>query len=133
MQENNDYLKDCRGEDVPTRTKEPQESILTHTQMAATLFIYDMICILHFYLQHIDMLESKVSQITEQLEAQLELQRTAERRVRQYDSQRADVEERLRKMEAELVAGDVLRDGMRVDKERVSGAQVTTLNLSQEW
>ena len=70
--------------------------------------------------QHIEMLEGKVSALTTQLDGQLEHQRSSERRAQKAEGELFSLEERLRRAEGELSAGDVLRDGMRADKERVS-------------
>lgn len=66
------------------------------------------------------MFESKVATLTNQLDGQFELQRTADRKAKQAEVQLLDMEDRLRRAESELCAGDVLRDGMRSDKGRVS-------------
>ena len=67
-----------------------------------------------------DILESKISELTAQLEAQYELQRTADRKSRRSGDDLLQLQERLRNAESELAAGDAFRDGLRVDKERVS-------------
>lgn len=66
------------------------------------------------------MLENKISGLTEQLSAQLDLQRGADRRSQKIQGDMFSMEENLRRAEGELAAGDMLRDGLRFDKERVS-------------
>ena len=73
------------------------------------------------------MLEGKISSVTEELQRQHEGQRQAERRAKRVEADIADMEERLRRTEGEATAGDVLRDGLRVDKERVSIHFITSV------
>ncbi|KAJ8308568.1 hypothetical protein KUTeg_013442 [Tegillarca granosa] len=63
-------------------------------------------------------LEERVKTLTEQLESQYELHKTAASRARQVEAGIAEMENRLRSAEGELAAGDVLRDGFKIDKER---------------
>ena len=65
------------------------------------------------------MLENKVAQLSEQLAGQMDVARGADRKAKQALVDMCEVEEQLRRRESELAAGDVLRDGLRVDKERV--------------
>lgn len=58
--------------------------------------------------------------MTEQLESQYELHKSAAARARKAEVEMSELVERLKSAEGELVAGDVLRDGFRTDKERVS-------------
>lgn len=67
---------------------------------------------------HIDMLENKVTQLSEQLAGQMEMVRAAERKSKRAQADLCEVDDHLRQRESELAAGDVLRDGLRVDKER---------------
>ncbi|XP_052769958.1 coiled-coil domain-containing protein 170-like isoform X1 [Mya arenaria] len=62
--------------------------------------------------------EDRIKELTEQLEAQYELHKTAAARARKAEVEAADMRERCRSAEGELAAGDVLRDGFRTDKER---------------
>lgn len=73
-----------------------------------------------FLLQHIDMLECKVRDLSNQLENQCDLERTAEGKLRRVEKDFLELEERLRRAESEMAAGEALRDGFRIDKERVS-------------
>ena len=73
------------------------------------------------------MLESKVASLTQQLDAQYELHRTVDRKAKHSEAQLLDLEDRLRRAEGELCAGDVLRDGMRMDKDRVRAPSVYEL------
>lgn len=62
-----------------------------------------------------------MKELTEQLESQYELHKTAASRARKAETEVAELIERLKSAEGELVAGDVMRDGFRTDKERVGG------------
>lgn len=66
----------------------------------------------------LETLESRVSQLTEQLETQYELHKTAAHRARKAETELSEVTKRLQSAEGELAAGDVLRDGFRSDKEQ---------------
>ena len=57
--------------------------------------------------------------MTEQLETQYELHKNAAQRARKSETDAHEYKERLNALEGELVAGDVLRDGFRSDKELV--------------
>lgn len=65
------------------------------------------------------MLEGKVASMTDQLGNQVDLQRTAEIRAQKVEGTLYSMEDKLRRAEGELAAGDMLRDGLRMDKERV--------------
>ena len=67
--------------------------------------------------------EDRVRTLTEQLETQYELHKNAAQRARKSETDAHEYKERLNALEGELVAGDVLRDGFRSDKELV-GTQV---------
>ncbi|CAH1792730.1 unnamed protein product [Owenia fusiformis] len=67
---------------------------------------------------NIDMLEQKVRNLTEQLERQIEMQRSAERKIRQAHNDAADMEDRLHHAENDIAATDALKDGLRTDKHR---------------
>ncbi|CAH1792727.1 unnamed protein product [Owenia fusiformis] len=67
---------------------------------------------------NIDMLEQKVRNLTEQLERQIEMQRSAERKIRQAQNDAADMEDRLHHAENDIAATDALKDGLRTDKHR---------------
>lgn len=57
--------------------------------------------------------------MTEQLETQYELHKTAAHRARKAENDLMCYEERLRSAEGELAAGDVLRDEFKTDKGKV--------------
>ena len=84
------------------------------------LFVYDIISSFSFFLQKCESLEDKVRGLTEQLESQYELHKVAASRARKAETETSGLINRLKSAEGELVAGDVLRDGFRTDKERVS-------------
>lgn len=62
-------------------------------------------------------LEIRLKEMTEQLETQYGLHKSAAARARKAETDAAELERRLQSVEGELVAGDVLRDGFRSDKE----------------
>ncbi|KAL3873318.1 hypothetical protein ACJMK2_036450 [Sinanodonta woodiana] len=66
----------------------------------------------------IESLEDRVRSVTEQLENQYELHKMAAERARKAENDAKAMDDRLRSAEGELAAGDVLRDGMRTDKEK---------------
>ena len=66
-----------------------------------------------------DSLEERIKTLTEQLETQYELHKTAAHRARKAENNMMSYEERLRSAEGELAAGDVLRDEFKTDKEKV--------------
>lgn len=66
----------------------------------------------------IESLEERVRSLTEQLESQYELHKSSAQRARKAESEMADLQDRLRSAEGELAAGDVLRDGFKIDKEK---------------
>ncbi|KAL5009306.1 hypothetical protein ScPMuIL_014887 [Solemya velum] len=63
-------------------------------------------------------LEDRVKMVTEQLETQYELHKSAAERARKAEVDAAQMEDNLRHAEGELSAGDVLRDGFKTDKEK---------------
>ncbi|XP_041353054.1 coiled-coil domain-containing protein 170-like [Gigantopelta aegis] len=67
--------------------------------------------------QQAESLDSRVRVLSEQLENQIQLQRESNLRAKQAESDLMDMQARLRSAEGELVAGDVLRDGFKTDKE----------------
>lgn len=71
-------------------------------------------------------LEERIKTLTEQLETQYELHKTAAHRARKAENDLMSYDERLRSAEGELAAGDVLRDEFKTDKEkvRVKGSQI---------
>jgi DNA-directed RNA polymerase subunit K/omega len=67
----------------------------------------------------VESLEERIKTLTEQLETQYELHKTAAHRARKAESDLLSYDERLRSAEGELAAGDVLRDEFKTDKEKV--------------
>ncbi|XP_066279979.1 coiled-coil domain-containing protein 170-like isoform X2 [Branchiostoma lanceolatum] len=65
-----------------------------------------------------EMLDLKVKELTKQLESQCELHQQAIRRAKKAEAHVNDFKERLNNMEGELSSADVLRDGLRTDKQR---------------
>uniref|UniRef100_K1Q8J9 Coiled-coil domain-containing protein C6orf97 n=1 Tax=Magallana gigas TaxID=29159 RepID=K1Q8J9_MAGGI len=63
-------------------------------------------------------LEERIKTLTEQLETQYELHKTAAHRARKAENDLMSYDERLRSAEGELAAGDVLRDEFKTDKEK---------------
>lgn len=66
----------------------------------------------------VESLEERIKTLTEQLETQYELHKTAAHRARKAENDLMCYEERLRSAEGELAAGDVLRDEFKTDKEK---------------
>ncbi len=66
-------------------------------------------------------MESKLAAVTEQLEKQLDISKSAERRAQRMESDYLHLEGRLRKVEEESTTADVIRDGLRMDKDKVRG------------
>lgn len=66
----------------------------------------------------VESLEERIKTLTEQLETQYELHKTAAHRARKAENDLMSYEERLRSAEGELAAGDVLRDEFKTDKEK---------------
>ena len=64
--------------------------------------------------------EARVQSLTEQLNHQLELHRELAHRAKRYETDAYDLDSKLRSAEGELAAGDVLREGFKSDKEKVS-------------
>ncbi|XP_078593515.1 coiled-coil domain-containing protein 170-like isoform X2 [Branchiostoma floridae x Branchiostoma japonicum] len=65
-----------------------------------------------------EMLDLKVKELTKQLESQCELHQQAIRRAKKAEAGVGDLKDRLNNMEGELSSADVLRDGLRTDKQR---------------
>ena len=58
--------------------------------------------------------------MTEQLDKQFELQKSADRRAKRVEGDYLELESNLRRQESELASQGALRDGMRSDKENVN-------------
>ncbi len=65
-----------------------------------------------------------MSDLTAQLGSQYDLQRSADIKSKRLEVDVIDLQERNHKLQSELSANDTLRDGLRVDKERVSDLAV---------
>lgn len=63
--------------------------------------------------------EEKLKTLSKQFQSQYESHHEAERRARLAEQQAAAALERVRALEQELAAGDVIRDGLRADKDKV--------------
>ncbi|XP_046545107.1 coiled-coil domain-containing protein 170-like [Haliotis rubra] len=63
-------------------------------------------------------LESRVKDLTEQLDNQYQMNRSSNQRFKQNETSLYDLEQRLRCTEGELAAGDVLREGLKTEKEK---------------
>lgn len=63
--------------------------------------------------------EEKLKTLSKQFQSQYESHHEAERRSRLAEQQAAAALERVRALEQELAAGDVIRDGLRADKDKV--------------
>uniref|UniRef100_A0A1I8I2I0 Coiled-coil domain-containing protein 170 n=1 Tax=Macrostomum lignano TaxID=282301 RepID=A0A1I8I2I0_9PLAT len=63
-------------------------------------------------------LEERVRTLTRQFEAQFETSRERDFKTRRVECDQIDLRERLRAMEGELAAADVIRDGLKADKEK---------------
>lgn len=74
--------------------------------------------------QKCESLEDRVKDLTDQLESQYELHKSAAARARKAETEASEMIRRLQSAEGELAAGDVLRDGFRTDKERVSNKEI---------
>ena len=70
-------------------------------------------------MQHVELLEGKVCGLTEQLDRQYEISKSADRRAKRMEGDYLSLEGRLQKVEDEANSGDVLREELRHDKERV--------------
>ncbi|XP_013067200.2 coiled-coil domain-containing protein 170-like [Biomphalaria glabrata] len=66
----------------------------------------------------LDEYENRVKHLTEQLDNELTIHRDMAQRCKRFEVEAADLAERLRSAEAELAAGDCLRDGFKFDKEK---------------
>jgi len=65
------------------------------------------------------MLEDKVNDLTKQLDIELNNSRNVELKAKRLEADVLELQQQLRKYENELAAGDMLRDGLRIDKDRV--------------
>ncbi|XP_052275210.1 LOW QUALITY PROTEIN: coiled-coil domain-containing protein 170-like [Dreissena polymorpha] len=83
------------------------------TRRVETLALYS-----RDYRFKIEALEKRIKELTDQLESQYELHKAAASRARKAEVEAADMHQRLKNVESDLVAGDVMRDGFRTDKER---------------
>ena len=84
-----------------------------------SVLIQHWIQIDHPFLQHVELLEGKVRGLTEQLDRQYEISKSADRRAKRMEGDYLSLEGRLQKVEDEANSGDVLREELKHDKERV--------------
>ncbi len=61
-----------------------------------------------------------MADLTEQLDRNFEISKSADRRAKRMEGDYLALEGRLRRVEDEAQTGEVVRDQLRVDKERVS-------------
>lgn len=73
-----------------------------------------------FHPQHVDALEGKVRQLSEQLESQANLHQAAIRRAREAEGCFDDYKDRVRTLEGGLASSDALRDNLRTERQKVS-------------
>ncbi|ESO87729.1 hypothetical protein LOTGIDRAFT_127327, partial [Lottia gigantea] len=66
----------------------------------------------------VETLESRVKSLAEQLDSQIDMQRTLAQRAKRAETEAADLDEKLRYAEGDLAANDVLREGFKTDKEK---------------
>lgn len=69
-------------------------------------------------LQTIESMDSRLKNVTRQFESQYETSKDAVSKARRAEDEFIDLKERVRILEGELAAADVLRDGLRADKEK---------------
>ncbi len=69
--------------------------------------------------QQVEIFESKMESVNAQLHRQYDVQRSAESRSKRVESDYFEIKERLRRMDDEIAATDALREGLRMDKEKV--------------
>ena len=73
-----------------------------------------------------ELLEGKLRDLTEQLDRQYEISKSADRRAKRMEGDYLSLEGRLRRVEDDAHSGEVLRDELRHDKERVNIIFVST-------
>lgn len=77
-----------------------------------------------FELKRIELLQEKLSDLTEELHKNQERADSAELERRMVEPGIQDAEERLWRAKNELAAGEVLRDELRADKEKVGRTSI---------
>lgn len=80
-----------------------------------------------FELKRIELLQEKLSDLTEELHKNQERADSAELERRMVEPGIQDAEERLWRAKNELAAGEVLRDELRADKEKVGRTSIQQL------
>lgn len=80
-----------------------------------------------FELKRIELLQEKLSDLTEELHKNQERADSAELERRMVEPGIQDAEERLWRAKNELAAGEVLRDELRADKEKVGHTSIQQL------
>ncbi|XP_030054333.1 coiled-coil domain-containing protein 170 [Microcaecilia unicolor] len=66
----------------------------------------------------VSQLESRISKVTEQLQIQTQLHQEALQRAEKAEQQLEDVRARLARLEGELASGEVLQEGLSIDKQK---------------
>ena len=69
--------------------------------------------------QHVEALEAKIKHLASQLEGQSNLHHAALRRGKESDQQLDELNAKIKQLEGEVATGDVVRDRLKSDKERV--------------
>lgn len=84
-----------------------------------------------FDLKRIELLQEKLSDLTEELHMNRERADSAELERRMVEPGIQDAEERLWRAKNELAAGEVLRDELRADKEKVGHSPILEYKQKQ--
>jgi hypothetical protein len=74
----------------------------------------------YFLLQVIEAMEAKLRRVTEQYESQRNKMETNDRRARRAEGDLGDIQRRLNDMESDFSSHDIIKDGLRRDKDHVS-------------
>ena len=80
-----------------------------------------------FLFQHVEALEAKIKHLMSQLEGQSNLHHAALRRGKENDQQLDELNAKIKKLEGEVATGDVVRDRLKSDKERVSVFDIVSM------
>lgn len=82
-----------------------------------------------FPLQVIEAMEQKLRRVTEQYDALRDKSDINERRARRAEADLEDIQSRLNNMESDFSSSDIIKDGLRRDKDHVS--HVTCVGLQE--
>ena len=91
---------------------------------------------MYHFKQQIEVLETKVKNFAEQLDRQYEMNKSADSRAKRVETDFYGLQEQIHKLEEELAAGEALRDGLRLDKDKVGWPGdifYKLLNLKNSW